>query len=471
MNTPDDLTYDVRIWSISSYNGKKGKTYTVRWVVAGEKFPQTFATLKLAKSFHAKLTTAQNEGIPFDRATGLPEPMARKLNSRSWYEHACAFVDVKWPHASARHRRSISEALATVTPALLTTTRGAPSAEQIRTALYSWAFNRTARKSVEPSPDLRRTVEWLRQNTVPVSGLANTAVVRAALDSLAVKLDGSAAAPTTIARKRAVFYGALKYAVESKLLDANPIDLIDWKTPKNVDAIDRRVVVNPPQARKLFAAVRDIDPALEAFFGCLYFAYLRPSEAAHLREDDCTLPDHGWGELHLVGSTQQVGTAWGDSGESREDHGLKHRARRDTRIVPACPELVSMLRRHIEEFGTGPAGRLFVTRSGKARTPAAPAFCNPVSNVTYAKVWRAARMKALSPHQAASPLVARPYDLRHAGVSLLLNSGVPATQVAEWAGHGVHVLLKVYAKCIYGQQEAARRRIEIALAANYDDED
>jgi hypothetical protein len=62
-----------------------------------------------------------------------------------------------------------------------------------------------------------------------------------------------------------------------------------------------------------------------------------------------------------------------------------------------------------------------------------------------------------------SPLAAVPYNLRHAAVSLWLNAGVPATQVAEWAGHSVHVLLKVYAKCIDGQDEAARRRIEAAL--------
>ncbi len=474
MSMPDELSYDVRIWSTSTYTSKKDgpsrkTTHTVRWLVSGKKFQRTFATSKLAESYRSDLTTAARKGVAFDTASGLPEPMARKQNSRTWYEHACAFVDMKWPHASARHRRSISEALATVTPALLTTDRGAPDADQVRKALYGWAFNRTARTTVEPEPSARRTVEWLKRNTVTVSSLSNTTVVREALDTLALKLDGSAAAPTTIARKRAVFYGALKYAVETKLLTANPIDLIDWKTPKNVEAIDRRVVVNPPQARKLFAAVREVDPALEAFFGCLYFAYLRPSEAAHLSEDDCTLPAKGWGELHLVGSTQQVGTAWGDSGEAREDHGLKHRARRDTRIVPVCPELVRMLRRHIDTFGTGPGGRLFVTRSGKSRRPLAAPFCNPVSNVTYAKVWRAVRKKALTPHQAASPLAARPYDLRHAGVSLLLNAGVPATQVAEWAGHGVHVLLKVYAKCIYGQDEAARRRIEMALAASYNE--
>ena len=48
-------------------------------------------------------------------------------------------------------------------------------------------------------------------------------------------------------------------------------------------------------------------------------------------------------------------------------------------------------------------------------------------------------------------------------VSLWLNAGVPATQVAEWAGHSVHVLLKVYAKWIDGQDESARRRVEAAL--------
>jgi hypothetical protein len=35
--------------------------------------------------------------------------------------------------------------------------------------------------------------------------------------------------------------------------------------------------------------------------------------------------------------------------------------------------------------------------------------------------------------------------------------------VAEWAGHSVNVLLKVYASCIGRQDEAAKRRIELAL--------
>jgi len=36
---------------------------------------------------------------------------------------------------------------------------------------------------------------------------------------------------------------------------------------------------------------------------------------------------------------------------------------------------------------------------------------------------------------------------------------VAPPQVADWAGHSVHVLLRVYAKCISGQQDEAKRRI------------
>jgi ABC-type glutathione transport system ATPase component len=48
-------------------------------------------------------------------------------------------------------------------------------------------------------------------------------------------------------------------------------------------------------------------------------------------------------------------------------------------------------------------------------------------------------------------------------VSLWLNSGVPATEVARRAGHGVAVLLKIYAHCIDGQATAANQRIAEAL--------
>jgi hypothetical protein len=40
---------------------------------------------------------------------------------------------------------------------------------------------------------------------------------------------------------------------------------------------------------------------------------------------------------------------------------------------------------------------------------------------------------------------------QHMAVSLWLNSGVPATEAARRAGHGIAVLLKIYAHCTDGQ--------------------
>jgi hypothetical protein len=78
---------------------------------------------------------------------------------------------------------------------------------------------------------------------------------------------------------------------------------------------------------------------------------------------------------------------------------------------------------------------------------------------------------ALTSAQYRSPLGRRPYDLRHAAVSLWLNSGVPATEVARRAGHGVAVLLKIYAHCIDGQADAANERIAEALGTGDAEED
>lgn len=467
MNT-DELSYDVRIYKTRVRKGKRRNTYGVRWAVAGEEQHQTFATSKLAESFRSELVTAARKGVAFDKRTGLPESMARVLNRRTWYEHATDFVDVKWPHASARHRKNIAEGLVTVTMAMLPA-RPASEAAATRAALRSWSFNRQAREGVrateaEPPAKIAARVRWVTENSPDLLALKDAEMLRKALDGLAVKLSGKPAAPATIARKRSAFFSALEYAVELELFEANPLARVKWSAPEHTDLVDRRVVVNPDQARALIRAVHEIHPALTAFFGCLYFAGLRPSEAAHLSEADCTLPDNGWGELLLTGSSQHAGSAWTDSGEAREDRSLKHRADRDIRPVPACPELVTLLKAHLKKFRSGPGGRLFVSRTGRGGHPLPPPYSNPVSSNTYARVWTKARERALSKAQAASPLARRPYDLRHAAVSLWLNAGVPAPQVAEWAGHSVNVLLRVYAKCLDGQDAAAQRRIEAALA-------
>lgn len=224
-------------------------------------------------------------------------------------------------------------------------------------------------------------------------------------------------------------------------------------------------MINPTQARLLLDAVREIAPDLVAFFGCMYYAALRPEEALHLRRENYEPPGRpgGWGRLHLTGATVTVGQGWSDDGEADEDRGLKHRSRTATRTVPVPPALAQLLAEHLATYGTSRDGRLFVTRRGPGGVYMA-ASDRAVSNSAYTRVWAKARQKALSAPQAASPLARVPYHLRHAAVSLWLNAGVPPTQVAEWAGHSVHVLMKVYAACLDGQDVAARAKIDAALS-------
>lgn len=70
-------------------------------------------------------------------------------------------------------------------------------------------------------------------------------------------------------------------------------------------------------------------------------------------------------------------------------------------------------------------------------------------------VWQEARRQAFTTGQVVSPQASRPYDLRHAAMSLWPNAGVSAPEVAKRAGHGVDVLLRVYAKCIDTSMERA----------------
>ncbi|MEU4411385.1 hypothetical protein AB0F88_43370 [Streptosporangium sp. NPDC023963] len=122
--------------------------------------------------------------------------------------------------------------------------------------------------------------------------------------------------------------------------------------------------------------------------------------------------------------------------------------------MPIPPELAATLRRHIEEYGTGTDGRIFRSERGGV-----------IASTAYTEVWHETRKLAFTPAQVASPLARRPYDLRHAAVSLWLNAGISAPDAAERAGHSVDVLLRVYAKCLDGQKDAANKRIGDALIA------
>ncbi|WP_405143827.1 tyrosine-type recombinase/integrase [Sphaerisporangium sp. NBC_01403] len=456
MNT----TYDVRVWRVLTNKNKRGNTYTVRWLTADKPWRETFTTRALADSFRAELLTAIRQGKPFDMATGRPaEHSGQRAHSVSWWSLMCDYVDHRWDDAAPNSRRSIADALATATLSLLANAAGQPSKKEIRQAVSKWAAHKPRRAAGAVPDDIARAVSWLEKNTLPVASLADEAVVVETLKGISRTLTGKTAAGTTIARKRAVFYNVLDYAVSpAKLLTSNPLVSVKWKTPKVAEEVSPRRVVNPQQAEALLAEVENTMAPLTAFFAVMYYSALRPAEAADLTADEIDLPDaengDEWGWFCLGDSAPAVGADWTGNGKRRESRELKHRARTAVRPVPIPPPLVAILRSHLTDHGVSPDGHLFVGERG-----------GPLSESVYGRVWQKARTGALSKAEAASPLAARPYDLRHACVSTWLNAGVPAPQVAEWAGHSVNVLLRVYAKCIVGQDATARKLISEALKA------
>ena len=202
----------------------------------------------------------------------------------------------------------------------------------------------------------------------------------------------------------------------------------------------------------ILAEVTRIRPELTAFFGCLYYAALRPAEAVALRASSCILPPHGWGQLTLTGSLPRSARAWTGNGTPREPRSLKHRPEGAIRTVPIPPQLAGLLRWHLRAFGCAPDGRLFQGARG-----------GPLSESLYGRIWHQARAAATPEDGTGAQPVRRPYDLRHAALSLWLASGAPPAEVAARAGHSVRVLLTIYAHGIPGCDQIASQHIEQAL--------
>ncbi len=458
-----NISYDVKVFKLGKALRKDGKwSHSVRWSVDGRQRRETFRTLAHAESFRSSLLTACRQGEPFDLDTGRPSAWSRGETDQNWYDFACEYCDMKWPDSAATSRRSRAEGLMTITVALMDSSRVPNPDKEVRLALKQYAFNTPQRDRVESS-EIGRILDRVREASPRVSALGEPGVLRPLLSAMGETLAGKPASAAYANRRRMTLSNAIMYAIEKGILAANPLRQMQSLRPvhKSSGQIDRRSVINPGQARSLLAAVGKIKhsgPRLVAFFGLLYYAALRPEEAVCLEKSSLDLPESGWGTLHLGGASPDAGAIWTDSGNTRDQRGLKHRAVNDVRPVPCAPELTAILQHHLSEFGTDPDGRLFWGVRGGA-----------IDSSTYERVWSRARAVVFKEAAATSQLARRPYDLRHAAVSTWLSAGIDPAQVAEWAGHSIAVLLRVYASCIDGSGQLARQRIEAALRGSIGD--
>ncbi|MET7502630.1 hypothetical protein [Streptomyces microflavus] len=112
---------------------------------------------------------------------------------------------------------------------------------------------------------------------------------------------------------------------------------------------------------------------------------LRPEEAVALLVRDTGLPECGWGELLVHATRPETGRHWTNTGHGHDERNLKGRGEGDSRVAPAHPELVAILRDLIEQHGLSNDDILFQGERGGL-----------LAGSVYRRVWAKARRASLS---------------------------------------------------------------------------
>lgn len=472
--TDRQTSYDVRIYKLHKEARAAKRPYRIRWAVARlprPPFSKYFATYNLAQGFLDDLSRASRKGEAFDIETGLPMSILREEldkkaadNTVTLLQHLRDYTEYKWPRVSGKGRKGMADVLRDIMLAVMPVNserpQCAPGYKHLNEAFRLWLFRPDALDSAgdDVPVEILDAIGWAEKHTPNLNEIAVPVNTRRLLDALCRTHRGTQASANYFNRRRAVLYNVFAYAIAENRLDSNPLDAPDlkWERPNDLqsdDVVDPRSVGAPAQVAEMLVAVtyvgREQGPRFVAFFGCMYYGMMRPEEVINLRRNQCELPESGWGRLILSDAAAAVGRHWTDDGTTHEVRALKHRGRTTTRPVPIQPQLVQLLRQHIKAYRIGSDDRLFTTVRG-----------NPIDSGVYGRVWKAAREFGLSETERATPRLRRPYDLRHSGVSLRRTAGVPSRQVAEWAGHSVEVLERVYSKILDGYDDRWQRQID-----------
>lgn len=337
-------TFDVGVWKLTLAKNRR-KKHGVRWRTAGEEHSEWFETKALAESFRTDLIRAQRAGEAFALASGYPTSLLVVRQDRSLLDVAAAYVDSLWTAgAPPNTRRAAVMHLSAVVPLFVRQLDHRPPRAELQRLASTRLLPPPQRRLVLSAAELA-AASWLRRASRLVGELGEGQAAADLLVALGRTADGRTLASSTWDTRRSILHRALAFAVGSGWLDSNPVTGRRLPLAGGAGAVDPRVVLNPVQARGLLTAVtyvtaerrtdhHDRGRRLHAFFCCLYYAGLRPSEALGLRRDDCVLPLEGWGELRLARARPDISGRHFRDGDRQEDRPLKHRRAEAVRVVP-----------------------------------------------------------------------------------------------------------------------------------------
>jgi len=420
------------------------RRFYVKWRIDGRDKTRAFKTRAEADRFRSGLHVAVQDGQPFDVASGLPAAWNDATTGPTWWAWSREWLELKWPQWSGHSRRSGVESL--VLFGLLLVREGAPVPPA---GLGNWLREAGYRPG---SPPEGEGETWMHRWSVPLSDI-NPALLERVLSTVTTKMDGTATVASVARRRRGVLGAVLRAAVRRGLIDTNPLDRVEWRTPGRNLAIDVSTVPTPADIRMIVdhvAAWPTAGARYAALFATVGTAGMRPSEAIGLLVRDVELPTSGWGLARLRGAVTSPGTRYTPTGAVIENKGLKHRAAGSLREVPLSPVLVGSLREHLARFEPV-EDRVFTNaRQGS------------VTSTNYGPAWTRARSELWPKgHLLAGTTV---YDLRHAAATMMLRASVPPAEVALRLGHSVDVLMRVYAGVFNDERDRSNQLIDEALS-------
>ena len=367
-------SYDVKFWDTRKIGDTARGRWRVRWAVAGREHCKSFAAKPLADGFLTTLKDATRDGTPFDDGHRPARPaQAARGREVTWYDHARAYTEMKWPDLAAElppvgrrgphhHHPGPDPPRAAAPPTLAScarpcsATRSTPPpatpARPRRHHRAPWTGSRT------------RPCRWPRWKTRTPSAPSWTPAPGSWTASPPPRPPAAASGPCS--------HNALGYAVERRPAARQP------PRPDPVESRRRRRDRRPPRRRQprpgralLAGRPRPGHRAgehLEAFFGCLYYAALRPAEAVALREADCVLPAAGWGRIDLAASAARAGPGWTDDGAAARNAASSTAPPARPAASPSRPSWSTCSAPTSARYGTSP-GRAAVPH--RPRRPAA----------------------------------------------------------------------------------------------------
>lgn len=155
--------------------------------------------------------------------------MPWSTESLTWFRWSQEWIALKWPQWAGTTRWTAVETLVTIMP-LMVRSNAPPPPDDLATWLRGGGYLPGAGDSAPPPA-------WLTRWSLPIDDITPRDLERV-LRSATTRRDGKPVGAAVARRRKNTLGAVLRAAVRRDLLDRNPMDRIEWRTPSRDLTVD-----------------------------------------------------------------------------------------------------------------------------------------------------------------------------------------------------------------------------------------